>query len=152
MLAVARALTHPRRRRRHAKVRSFGVGGHVRLPGRTAESPNVYDFGTPYAAIKADLEAQDAALYARNGLLPMVERNAAVKRAPEKWQACRDAFDVVLCFEERVLEQVVDDLAARHATLQQPVLVVNIDVRDSADEAARVGPQALDLCKQVVCE
>ena len=123
-------------------MRSFGVGGHVRLPGRSAESPNVYEFGTPYAAIKADLESQDAALYARNGLLAMVDRNAAVKRAPEKWQACRDAFDVVVCFEERVLEQVVDDLAARPQATMQVLLFVCDDfvccfVVDERERSAR---------------
>ena len=48
-------------------VRSFGVGQHVKLPGASANSPNVYDFGTTYEHIYKDLKQKDQALYTRNG-------------------------------------------------------------------------------------
>jgi RNA polymerase II subunit A C-terminal domain phosphatase SSU72 len=137
-------------------VRSFGVGNHVKLPGRTATEPNVYEFGTPYEDILADLRSKDSAFYARVGLVAMLERDARVKRAPERWQAARapgDVFDVVLCFEERVMEQLVEDMAGRVQTAMRPLLVVNIDVKDSHEEAARVAPQALALCRALeACE
>jgi RNA polymerase II subunit A C-terminal domain phosphatase SSU72 len=72
-------------------VSSFGVGGHVKLPGPTKEQPNVYEFSTPYQAIHMQLKGQNEALYTRNGILTMLERNMAVKRAPEKWQLNRSA-------------------------------------------------------------
>jgi hypothetical protein len=85
----------------------------------------------------------------RNGLLPMLERNMALKEAPERWQnntcvralvplgvPCRrntlahaalmhahaplhgsvDEFDVVVAFEERVFDQIIDGTRA-HAHL-----------------------------------
>ena len=39
-----------------SQVQSFGVGGHVKLPGSSAKEPNVYPFGTPYQTIYDDLK------------------------------------------------------------------------------------------------
>jgi protein-tyrosine-phosphatase len=64
------------------RVESYGVGGHVKLPGATQKSPNAYDFGTPYTEIHDDLQRRDAALYERNGLLTMLKRNIKVLPAP----------------------------------------------------------------------
>ena len=38
----------------------------------------------------------------------MLQRNAVVKRAPQRWQDCREQFDVAVTFEERILEQLLD--------------------------------------------
>lgn len=46
------------------KVRSFGSGNQVKLPGPTADKPNVYDFGFPYEDMYQDLLSKDKSLYA----------------------------------------------------------------------------------------
>ena len=51
------------------QVGSFGVNGHVKLPGPTQHQPNVYNFGTPYHVIYKDLRSKDEAFYEQKGLL-----------------------------------------------------------------------------------
>lgn len=58
----------------------------MKLPGPSQKDPNVYDFGTPYKQIYEELKQKDSALYTRNGLLNMLERNMSVKEAPQRWQ------------------------------------------------------------------
>ena len=52
---------HALLRRQHwpIELSSYGVGGKVRLPGETAHTPNVYDFGTPYTSMIADLRRKN---------------------------------------------------------------------------------------------
>ncbi|KAE9466955.1 hypothetical protein C3L33_01142, partial [Rhododendron williamsianum] len=91
-------------------VSSYGTGAHVKLPGPSLREPNVYDFGTPYKHMFEDLRRKDPELYKRNGILPMLKRNLAVKLAPQRWQenAADGIFDVVFTFEEKVFDMVVE--------------------------------------------
>jgi len=59
--------------------------------------------------------AQDEKLYTSNGLLGMLNRNVKVKLAPERWHDMDKAvpFDVVLTYEERVFDAVVQELQGR---------------------------------------
>ena len=184
-------------------MQSYGVGARVKLPGPTQREPNVYEFGTPYESIYDELAAKDSQLYTRNGLLAMLERNMAVKEAPQRWQderrcayaslmqstptilpsieangvrsLCSEEFDVVIAFEERVFEEVVSgerrsskchfsvrpiltsypfsmlsaDMSARGINAMEPVLIINLDVKDNHEEAATAAPIALDLCEMI---
>ena len=73
---------------------------------------------------------------------------------------------MVVAFEERVFEQIIDgarlapcaaalssdvsawcaDLQSREGARLRPVLVLNLDVKDNASEAAVAAPLALGLC------
>lgn len=48
--------------------------------------------------------------YKRNGILPMLKRNLGVKNAPQRWQenAADGVFDVVITFEEKVFDMVME--------------------------------------------
>lgn len=68
------------------QVSSYGTGARVKLPGESAETPNVYEFGASYAAMLQDLKVKSEEFYRKRGLLQMLERNSGIKEAPERWQ------------------------------------------------------------------
>ncbi|XP_066359528.1 uncharacterized protein [Miscanthus floridulus] len=132
-------------------VESYGTGTHVKLPGPSLHEPNVYDFGTPYGAIYDDLRRKDPDLYKRNGLLPMLKRNTSVKLAPQRWQdnTGDGMFDMIMTFEERVFDLVVEDMSNREPRLMKCVLIINMDVKDNHEEAVVGAKLAVELCQKL---
>lgn len=45
------------------KVDSYGTSTHVKLPGPSADQPNIYNFGTPYKQMYEELKKRDKALF-----------------------------------------------------------------------------------------
>ncbi|XP_048438357.1 RNA polymerase II subunit A C-terminal domain phosphatase SSU72-like [Pyrus x bretschneideri] len=142
---------HSLLKRQGFDVASYGTGAHVKLPGPSLREPNVYDFGTPYKQMFDDLRRKDPELYKRNGILPMLKRNLGVKLAPQRWQdnAADGSFDVVLTFEEKVFDMVIEDLNNRDHALRKCVLIINLEVKDNHEEAAVGARLALDLCQEI---
>ncbi|CAN8015402.1 unnamed protein product [Ixodes persulcatus] len=107
------------------KVRSFGSGAQVKLPGSAPDKPNVYDFGVTYEQMYQDLMEKDKALYTQNGILHMLDRNRRIKSSPERFQNCYDKFDVIFTVEERVYDQVVEGevrrLDGKRSTIPRPL-------------------------------
>ncbi len=102
-----------------------------------------------YKSLSANPE--DEAFFARNGVLQLCRRGAAVKKAPQRWQDMPSDFvaqhDVVIAFEERIFDAVVEDLQIREPTEQfGPIHVVCLDTKDNPHEAQLQGQVALDLC------
>uniref|UniRef100_A0A2I3HQI1 RNA polymerase II subunit A C-terminal domain phosphatase SSU72 n=1 Tax=Nomascus leucogenys TaxID=61853 RepID=A0A2I3HQI1_NOMLE len=106
--ALVCALTEHILFKRGFSVRSFGTGTHVKLPGPAPDKPNVYDFKTTYDQMYNDLLRKDKELYTQNGILHMLDRNKRIKPRPERFQNCKDLFDLILTCEERVYDQVVE--------------------------------------------
>lgn len=48
--------------------------------------------------------------YTQNGILHMLDRNRRIKPKPERWQACKDKFEVVISCEERVYDQIIEGM------------------------------------------
>ena len=119
------------------QVQSYGTSSQIKLPGAAADQPNIYAFGTSYQQMHAELQQADAKLYARNGVLAMLQRNMGIKHAPQRWQesryvlhpvvwtsaaceqlaglpavtdtgaACSECFDCIVTFEERVVQSLI---------------------------------------------
>ena len=134
-------------------VESYGTGTTVRLPGRSALEPRIFKFGTPYADMYASLSdtPDDEAYFANNGVLNLCRRGASVKPAPQRWQDTPTAFitlhDIVIAFEERIFDAVVEDLQMREPTEDlAPIHVICLDTKDNPQEAKIQGRIALELC------
>jgi len=135
------------------RVESYGTGTQVRLPGRTAMEPRIYKFGVPYEEMVNSMTQtrEDEDFFARNKVLQLCRRGAAVKRAPQRWQDMPSDFvsqhDVVIAFEERIYDAVVEDLQIREPTENfAPIHVICLDTKDNPHEAQLQGQVALDLC------
>ncbi|XP_037684714.1 RNA polymerase II subunit A C-terminal domain phosphatase SSU72 isoform X1 [Choloepus didactylus] len=133
--------------KRGFSVRSFGTGTHVKLPGPAPDRPNVYDFKTTYDQMYSDLLRKDKELYTQNGILHMLDRNKRIKPRPERFQNCKDLFDLILTCEERVYDQVVEDLNSREQETCQPVHVINVDIQDNHEEATLGAFLICELCQ-----
>ncbi|CAO1392051.1 unnamed protein product [Diamesa tonsa] len=127
--------THHFLAKKKFKVKSFGTGDKVKLPGTAADKPNVYEFGVSYDDIYNDLLNKDKQYYTQNGLLHMLDRNRRIKLCPERFQLSQERFDVVVTCEERVYDQVVDSMENKMPIYNQPVHVINIDIPDNQEEA-----------------
>ena len=115
--------------------------------------PRIFKFGTPYEEMFKSLAAtpEDEAFFSRNGVLQLCRRGAAVKKAPQRWQDQTTEFisqhDVVIAFEERIFDAVIEDLQIREPTENfAPIHVICLDTKDNPHEAQIQGMVALELC------
>uniref|UniRef100_A0A7E4VD02 RNA polymerase II subunit A C-terminal domain phosphatase SSU72 n=1 Tax=Panagrellus redivivus TaxID=6233 RepID=A0A7E4VD02_PANRE len=131
-------------------IESFGTGNTVKLPGPSIDKPNVYEFGTTtYDFIYKDLIKKDRRLYSSNGLLYMLERNRQIKLHPQKFQRCEKEYDIIICLEERVYDQVLDFLENRVSQTSERVHVINIDVVDNPQDATVGAVLVANLCQKL---
>jgi len=136
--------------KRGFNVKSYGTGTHVKLPGSSADRPNVYSFQTPYDQMYRELARKDPQLYKQNGILHMLDRNRRIKLCPERFQdEHEEEFDIVITAEERVYDQVIEELNKRTPETYSPVHIINIDVQDNHDEATVGAFQICDLCEKL---
>jgi RNA polymerase II subunit A C-terminal domain phosphatase SSU72 len=126
---------------------------HSSLPGRSAMEPRIFKFGTPYEDMYKSMSAtpEDAAFFMKNGVMQLCRRGAAVKRAPQRWQDMDSSLialhDVVIAFEERIFDAVIEDLQLREPTEDwKPIHCICLDTKDNPQEAAIQGRVALELC------
>uniref|UniRef100_H2Z5Z3 RNA polymerase II subunit A C-terminal domain phosphatase SSU72 n=1 Tax=Ciona savignyi TaxID=51511 RepID=H2Z5Z3_CIOSA len=116
-------------------VQSFGSGGQVKLPGSSADKPNVFSFEWRYEDILEQLKRKDRHLYTQNGVLNMLDRNRRIKERPQRFQDFKGKFDVIITLEERVYDQIMEDFNTRESETMESVHVINLDIQDNHEEA-----------------
>ncbi|OQR92628.1 RNA polymerase II subunit A C-terminal domain phosphatase [Achlya hypogyna] len=135
------------------RVCSFGAGNKVRFPGRSLYEPHIYEFYTPYETMYRELKAENESLFRHNGVLAMLERDILTKKAPQRWQdnSVHDLaqLDVVVCFEDRIFDIVLEDLQLRKPHAFHPLHVICLDIKDTPQDAIIGGTLALTLCKKI---
>ena len=136
--------------KRGFNVKSYGTGTHVKLPGASADRPNIYSFDTPYDQMYRELARKDPILYKQNGILSMLDRNRRIKLCPQRFQdEFEEKFDIVITAEERVYDQVIEEMSRRDPETYSPMHVINIDIQDNHEEATLGAFQICDLCEKL---
>jgi len=133
----------------YTQVSSFGTNVKVKLPGPSADRPLIYDFGTPYSQIADDLKKQDEELYTQKGLLHMLQRNSHIKKSPERFQDTNKEFDIIIAFEERVFDIIVEVLCDRESQSGDIVHIFNLNIPDNHEAAVMGAIDALNLVKSI---
>ncbi|XP_061295853.1 RNA polymerase II subunit A C-terminal domain phosphatase SSU72 like protein 3-like [Bos javanicus] len=136
-------------RKKGFSVRSFGAGSRVRLPGTARNLPVVYDFSTTYEQMRKDLVRIDRERYTSNGILHILGRNERIKPRPERFQECRDRFDVIFTCEERVYDRVIEELWVREQETCQPVYMINVNMDDNTEDATLGSLIICELCERL---
>ncbi|ETW01454.1 hypothetical protein H310_06968 [Aphanomyces invadans] len=135
------------------RVCSFGAGNMVRFPGPNLYEPRIFPFFTPYEVMYRELKSENEPLFRRNGVLAMLERDIITKKAPQKWQdnTVDDLakLDVILCFEDRIFDIVMEDLQLRKPKDFRPLHLICLNIKDTPEDAKIGGSLALDLCKMI---
>jgi RNA polymerase II subunit A C-terminal domain phosphatase SSU72 len=74
-----------------------------------------------------------------------------LRKCPQRFQNTSEKFDVIICLEERVYDQIVEFLQTREEanSLGEPVHVLNFDIQDNHEEATIGALIVVKLCKMV---
>nr|CCA19916.1 RNA polymerase II subunit A Cterminal domain phosphatase putative [Albugo laibachii Nc14] len=136
------------------RVCSFGAGNKVRFPGPSRYEPRIFDFFTPYQVMYHQLKEENEELFRRNGVLDMLKRDMSTKTCPQRWQDLSvkeiQKLDVIVCFDDRIFEIVLEDLQLRLGVGDwHPIHLICLDTKDTPEQAKIGGLLALELCQAI---
>ena len=134
--------------------KSFGIGTAVKLPGKTVMEPKVYKFMDSYQDMYLDLSSDDAGFFQAKNILYLCKRAAAAKVRPNNWQSQSvsevKSHDVVICFEHRIYDVVVEDMLSRDLDQGEEdfktIMVICLDTKDNPKTADIMARIAAEMC------
>lgn len=134
-------------------VTSYGAATGIKLPSVTGK-PYEFPFGTPYKDMLKELKASPEAEFKwleSKSIIKMLTRNVELKDHPERWQDLKEITEnIVICFDDRIYDLVIEDIEGREASEFRDVHVVSFDVKDdhqSAQIGADLALRFCELCK-----
>ncbi|CBK24485.2 uncharacterized protein [Blastocystis hominis] len=141
-------------KKNHLRVCSYGTGRKIKIPGLSEKKPLEYGFGTEYETILNDLIELNKDFFTEREIIPMIQRDKGVKKAPQRFQDEFDLsfIDVCICFDEHVFDSVVEELQFRGCSKIKPIFVFNIHVKDRVSTAREGAKHALRLAEMVWME
>ena len=128
-------------------VKSYGTGQYSVLPaiGR----PMCFNFGVPYLEMERQLpsDTQHKAFYTKHKVYKMLERNAKIKEAPERFQTCGNEFDLIFALDKDVFEEVVDFFYKRNRTSGKLCYIFYLHIEDSFESAEKAASEIVEFLK-----
>lgn len=67
------------------RVKSFGTGDKVKLPGTALDKPNIYEFGVTYDEIYNDLRDKDKTLYVATDKVNVLNNDIVFSQLYAEW-------------------------------------------------------------------
>ncbi|BFU20815.1 RNA polymerase II subunit A, putative [Entamoeba histolytica HM-3:IMSS] len=128
-------------------VSSFGTGVYTILPGATRNFG--FQFGIPYKDIKNSLPKDEASVeyYRKNKIYQMLDRNANLKSAPEKFQDCKKEFNIIITLDYSVFMDVLEYFDSRESSTGSLCYVFNLTVMDQLDTAEKGAIEVSEFLK-----
>ncbi|KAL7719887.1 RNA polymerase II subunit A C-terminal domain phosphatase SSU72 [Entamoeba marina] len=137
---------HCRLKRLGYNVSSYGTGQYTILPSPIKTKTHKFNFGESYRDIKAKLPKDEINVdfFRKNRIYQMLDRNADLKNAPEKFQESRKEHILIFTLDSTVYMDVLEYFDSRIPETGNICYVFNINVTDSLDAAEK---GALDVTK-----
>ncbi|EEQ82863.1 hypothetical protein NCER_100374 [Vairimorpha ceranae BRL01] len=116
------------------KIDSYGTNQHIKIPGESLETPNIYQFGTSYKEIYKDLIYKNASFYEKIGILKMLERNMAIKDSAEYFFNKDTYHDLIITSEEKCFVTIYENMVKCNGSYKS--FIVNFDIKDTILDAS----------------
>ena len=111
--------------------------------------------GLGYEHMYETLAEEDFQHYSQSNIIGLCQRALSLKPSPSRWQdlqTCNivEGHDIVLAFEERIFDAIVEDLQTRDPTPEfKPLVIICLDTKDNPTEGQLAGLEALRLCRLI---
>ncbi|ELP88274.1 RNA polymerase II subunit A C-terminal domain phosphatase SSU72, putative [Entamoeba invadens IP1] len=138
---------HRRLKQLGYNVSSFGTGQYTILPGPVRNFR--FQFGTPYKDIKTMLSKDEMHIdfFKKHKIFQMLDKNAILKSAPERFQETKKEFAIVISLDYQVFMDLLEYFDTRQQQTGDLCYVFNMNVVDQFDAAENGAMEVSEFLK-----